>query len=83
MSVFPTIAELRAKAQPDEVLARANAEHWSGRLYLRHFSIYVTRLLVPTGISANGVTWLMALIGWWVPHFLLQANGGHYWRVRY
>lgn len=63
MSVFPTIAELRAKAQPDEVLARANAEHWSGRLYLRHFSIYLTRLLVPTGISANGVTWLMALIG--------------------
>src|SRR5690625_1131470 len=63
MSVFPTISELRAKAQPDDVLARANAEHWSGRLYLRHLSIYVTRLLVPTGISANGVAWLMAFIG--------------------
>src|SRR5690625_7004868 len=63
MSVFPPLTELRAKAQPQDVLARRNAEHWSGRLYLRHLSIHVTRLLVPTGISANGVTWLMAFIG--------------------
>lgn len=63
MSRFPSLAELRAKAQPQDVLARRNAEHWSGRLYLRHLSIHVTRLLVPTGISANGVTWLMALMG--------------------
>src|SRR5690625_3407466 len=63
MVEFPKLSELRAKAQPGEVLARRNAEHWSGRLYLRHLSIYVTRILVPTGISANGVTWLMALIG--------------------
>src|SRR5690625_602066 len=63
MVEFPKLSELRAKAQPDEVLARRNAEHWSGRLYLRHLSIYVTRILVPTGITANGVTWLMALIG--------------------
>src|SRR3954452_6142298 len=26
-------------------------------------SIYVTRLLLPTGISANGVTWLMTFSG--------------------
>src|SRR5690625_4827522 len=63
MSDIPTISTLRAIAQPDDYLARANAEHWSVRLYLRHLSIHVTRLLIPTGISANGVTWLMVLIG--------------------
>ncbi|MDN5778491.1 MAG: CDP-alcohol phosphatidyltransferase family protein [Humibacillus sp.] len=55
----PTIAELRAVAQPPEHIARYNAEHWAGSLYLRHLSIYVTRLLLPTGITANGVTGLM------------------------
>jgi len=63
MAEFPKLSDLRARAQPDDVLARRNAEHWSGRLYLRHLSIYVTRILIPTGISANGVTWLMALVG--------------------
>lgn len=63
MSVFPPLAELRARVQPESVLSRRNAEHWSGRLYLRHMSIHLTRLLIPTGISANGVTWLMAIIG--------------------
>lgn len=77
MSIFPSLSELREKAQPSDVLARRNAEHWSGRLYLRHISIYLTRFLVPTGISANGVTWLMGFVGvaaaallvvaeWWV-----------------
>ena len=59
----PTIDELRAVAQPPEHIARYNAEHWAGALYLRHISIYVTRLLLPTGITANGVTWLMIVIG--------------------
>lgn len=63
MSRFPSLSELRAKAQPDDVLARRNAEHWAGRLYLRHLSIHLTRILIPTGISANGVTWLMVIIG--------------------
>ncbi|MDN6500098.1 MAG: CDP-alcohol phosphatidyltransferase family protein, partial [Yaniella sp.] len=60
----PTLAELRAKAQPIEVRSRRNAEHWSAQLYLRHFSIYFTMLLVRTRISANGVTGLMILSGW-------------------
>ena len=59
----PTMAELRAVAQPTEHLARYNAEHWSGGLYIRHLSIYATRALLPTRISANGVTWLMILVG--------------------
>src|SRR5690625_3941561 len=63
LSIFPSLAELRRKAQPSEVLARRNAEHWTGRLYIRHISIHLTRMLIPTGISANGVTWLMLLTG--------------------
>lgn len=55
----PSIAELRAVAQPPAVMGRRNSEHWAGSLYLRRISIYVTRWLLPTGISANGVTWLM------------------------
>lgn len=56
-------AELRALAQPAEVMGRRNSEHWAGALYLRRLSIYVTRALLPTRISANGVTWLMITSG--------------------
>jgi phosphatidylglycerophosphate synthase len=52
----PSIAELRAVTQPDELLARPNAEHWAGRLYMRRLSPYLTRLLLATPLSANGVT---------------------------
>ncbi len=55
----PSIADLRRVTQPESVLGRANAEHWAGRLYMRRLSPYVTRLLLRTRISANGVTWLM------------------------
>jgi phosphatidylglycerophosphate synthase len=58
-----TVAELRRIAQPPAVMGRRNSEHWAGALYLRRMSIYVTRLLLPTGISANGVTWLMTWSG--------------------
>ncbi len=59
----PSIAELKAVAQPPEHIARYNAEHWAGALYIRHFSIYATRALLPTHISPNGVTWLMIVVG--------------------
>ncbi|WP_168207641.1 CDP-alcohol phosphatidyltransferase family protein [Microlunatus elymi] len=62
-SNHPTMAELRAVAQPPTVLGRRNSEHWAGALYLRKGSIYITRLLLPTGISANAVTWWIAIIG--------------------
>lgn len=60
----PSIAELRDITQPASVRGRRTAEHWTGDLYMRRFSPYVTRLLLPTGISANGVTWLMIASGW-------------------
>ncbi|MBG6214344.1 MAG: CDP-alcohol phosphatidyltransferase family protein [Cryobacterium sp.] len=59
-----SIAQLRAVAQPPEVRLRANAEHWTASLYLRHLSPYLTWMLLKTRISANGVTALMILAGW-------------------
>jgi len=60
----PTIAQLREITQPPAVRGRRTAEHWTGDLYMRRLSPYVTRMLLPTGISANGVTWLMIVSGW-------------------
>jgi phosphatidylglycerophosphate synthase len=62
-SSVPSIAELRAVTQPDSVMSRASAEHWAGRLYMRRLSPHLTRVLLASGISANGVTWLMVPTG--------------------
>jgi phosphatidylglycerophosphate synthase len=62
MAKRPDLEELRAVAQPPEHLARYNAEHWAGG-YLRHLSLHLTRYLVGTPITANGVTWSMVVIG--------------------
>ncbi|NDE96405.1 MAG: CDP-alcohol phosphatidyltransferase family protein [Actinobacteria bacterium] len=42
---------------------RSNAEHWVADLYLRKLSPYLTRLLLKTPITANGVTYLMIITG--------------------
>lgn len=59
----PTISELRAVCQPESIMGRVSAEHWAGRLYGRRVSIYLTRALLPTGISPDGITWLFILAG--------------------
>ena len=59
----PSIAELRAVCQPPSVTGRSNAEHWVADLYLRRISLYLTRLLLNTPITANGVTYLMIITG--------------------
>lgn len=59
----PSISELRAKTQPESVTGRVNSEHWTADLYLRRISPYLTRILLPTGITPNGVTYLMILTG--------------------
>lgn len=59
----PSVAELRAATQPPSIFERDSGEHWAGRLYVRRFSPYLTRLLVRTPITPNGVTWLMILVG--------------------
>ena len=57
------MAEVIAVTQPESVLGRANAEHWAGRLYMRKVSPYLTRELVRTSITPDGVTWLMVVSG--------------------
>ncbi|WP_214109902.1 CDP-alcohol phosphatidyltransferase family protein [Acrocarpospora catenulata] len=59
----PSVAELRAKAQPEMTLERRNGEHWAGLLYMRRLSIYVTWLLARTPITPNQVTGLMIVSG--------------------
>jgi phosphatidylglycerophosphate synthase len=75
---MPSIAELRVRTQPDSIFARNSGEHWAGKLYMRRLSPYLTRLLIPTRLTPNGVTWLMIAVGlaaaavltlpgWWPP----------------
>ena len=52
----PSLAEVRAKGQPPEVLARLNDEHWFGRLYMRRLSPYATIVFARLGWSPNAVT---------------------------
>ena len=52
----PSLAEVRAKGQPPEVLARLNDEHWFGRLYMRKLSPYATIVFARLGWSPNAVT---------------------------
>ena len=59
----PGLAEVRAKGQPPEVLARLNDEHWAGRLYMRRFSPYATVLFARLGWSPNAVTVCFILAG--------------------
>jgi phosphatidylglycerophosphate synthase len=45
------------------VRGRRNSEHWVADVYLRRISPYLTRALLPTGVSANTVTWFMIATG--------------------
>jgi len=62
-SSTPSIAELRAVTQPASLFARNSGEHWAGRLYVRRLSPYLTRPLLRTRVTPNGVTWVMIAIG--------------------
>ncbi|GAA2889084.1 CDP-alcohol phosphatidyltransferase family protein [Streptosporangium fragile] len=59
----PSVAELRAVAQPHSTMERNSGEHWAGVLYMRKLSIYVTWFLAKTPITPNQTTWLMILSG--------------------
>ena len=59
----PTILQIREISQPPSVTGRSNAEHWVADFYLRKISPYLTRLLLKTPITANGVTYLMITTG--------------------
>lgn len=59
----PTLAEIREVCQPPSVRGRRNSEHWVADVYLRRLSPYLTRVLLRTPVTANGVTWLMIATG--------------------
>jgi phosphatidylglycerophosphate synthase len=59
----PSVAELRAVAQPAAIFARNSGEHWAGKLYMRKVSPYATRLALRTRLTPNSVTWLMMVVG--------------------
>ena len=59
----PSIAELRAATQPPSIFERNSGEHWAGRLYVRRLSPFLTRELIRTPITPNGVTWLFVAAG--------------------
>jgi phosphatidylglycerophosphate synthase len=59
----PSVAELRAATQPPEIFERNSGEHWAGRLYVRRFSPYATKLFLSLGLSPNAVTWLFIAAG--------------------
>jgi phosphatidylglycerophosphate synthase len=59
----PSIAELREVTQPPSIRGRRSAEHWTGDLYMRRISPYLTRMLVRAGFTANAVTALMIVSG--------------------
>ena len=52
----PTITQIREVCQPISITGRANSEHWVADVYLRSISPYLTKLLLKTSITANGVT---------------------------
>jgi phosphatidylglycerophosphate synthase len=52
----PSLAELRAAAQPQAVIDRVNDEHWAGRLYMRKVSPAATWVFARLGWTPNAVT---------------------------
>jgi phosphatidylglycerophosphate synthase len=54
---------VRAVAQPPSIFERNSGEHWAGRLYVRRCSAQLTRVLIPTRVTPNMLTWLMLAVG--------------------
>ena len=70
----PTINQIREVSQPASVTGRSTSEHWVADLYQRRISPYLTRIFLRTPITANGVTWLMILVGSSIgPALLIQG----------
>ena len=73
----PTIAQIREVSQPISVTGRSTSEHWIADLYQRKISPYFTRIFLRTPITANGVTWLMIIVGASIgPALLIQGWQG-------
>jgi phosphatidylglycerophosphate synthase len=75
----PSLAELRAVAQPESTMSRRNAEHWLARLLLRKVSLPITRELLRTPVSANQLTGLMIVVG--LVAAVAAGLGGLWWAI--
>ena len=64
-------AEYLAVVQPPDVMGRVNAEHWTGRLYMRKLSPFVSMPLTRTSIRPNQVTGMFIVVGWCIGAALL------------
>jgi phosphatidylglycerophosphate synthase len=69
-----SIQQIKSLGQPPEVLNRRVAEHWSGPLYMRKISPYVSKVLLKTGVSPTFVTWMMVLSGWLAAASVIQTG---------
>ena len=73
----PTIDQIREISQSASVTGRSTSEHWIADLYQRKISPYLTRIFLRTPITANGVTWLMIIVGASIgPALLIQGWQG-------
>jgi phosphatidylglycerophosphate synthase len=78
---MPSIQEMRQVCQkkvPNKKGKMVYSDHFWARFVTRHYSIYLTRMFVALGVSANEVTFLMMLTGLaafalCIPH-ILWAN---------
>ena len=61
---WPPVEELRRVGQPEHIRTRAGAEHWTAHLFTRSISVYLTRVALWVGLSADAATVLVILCGW-------------------
>lgn len=59
-----SIAEIKRIGQPESVMNRRVAEHWTGPAYMRKLSPYVSQIFLKFNVSPMTVTWLMVFSGW-------------------
>jgi phosphatidylglycerophosphate synthase len=70
-------AEFVRVTHPVDIMGRVNAEHWTGRLYLRHISPFISMPLVRTSVTPNQVTGAFIIIGLLIgPCYLIPGIAG-------
>lgn len=58
------VSEIRNLGQPQSVMNRRVAEHWTGPAYMRKFSPYVSQIFLRLNVSPTQITWMMVFTGW-------------------
>jgi phosphatidylglycerophosphate synthase len=67
-----SISQIKEIGQPQSVMNRRIAEHWSGPAYMRKVSPYLSQVFLNLNISPTTITWLMVLTGWLASFVLTQ-----------